>query len=191
MMQNLYSADIARLAKPLFGNIYATRMKYIDTIGDDQLRQQGVFSNGHSAYDDAVRHQTVDNFSKISDMVHYYTHQIPFSLREPSDAKEIMELCTQYLKYWAYAIHDSIYPLQVPLTDLIALDALASKCYTLSYSPNTITSNPAVSMGGLFAVAAQIQGATQQTHSSGIVPYPSVMESISTGLGGGKHAVVE
>lgn len=181
--------QLHELGKPLFDRIYATRMRYKDTVSTETIQQRGILTTGDKTYDDGFLNGMVDNYLKICDMVGYFREEIGFALRNPSDGKEIFELISQYLHYWCAILEGSMHPVGVPLNDLMTLDLLARRCYTYSYDPTAMSAlTPGAKM---FMRNSVIAVKNRDTTPAGMPAYPSVMERISEAMSRGQHTIVE
>lgn len=180
---------LKELGTPLFQNIYATRMRYKDTVSTDTVVQRGIFTTGDASYDDGFMNDMVDNYLKICDMVGYFNEEIGFSLRVRSDGREIYEIISRYLHYWCDVLESTMHPIGVPLNDLMTLDLLARRCYTHSYDPNArMELSPGTRMFTRNAISSP---RVSSASPAGVPAYPSVMERISVAISTGGHTIVE
>jgi hypothetical protein len=181
------------LARPIFERIFQVRMRYIDTFTTDDIKIRGLPGSGHPTYDTVQQNGPVDLYLKICDMVGLFKQDVTFSLSNRSDAKEIYEIITPYLRYWVDLVTYTLHPLNVPLDDLVMLDTLNAKVYPFAHEGAT---GPIVVSKGLRKLSANLGlialgGTTARTNAAEFGQYQSIIQNLSTLMHGKQHRIVE
>lgn len=181
-MQN----ELSVLSKPLFERLFAVRLRYKHTLCAEEIEYYGMPTSGDAEIDKAMYDEMVDRYIKICDMVRYFKEDVPFYLKERTDAHDIQALVIAYLNAWIQHCQATLHPVQVPLRDLSMLDKLAEQCH--SYAQENGVYRPFVS--GLTRMSRGLN--IHVTGSSDGVPrYKSILPELSRVLHNRPHSIVE
>lgn len=113
----------------IFNQLFKCRIRDIDTMSTDYMREFGVPYSGDLETDMAILKAPVQRYFTINEMVEFFRKGIPFNVIRYEDTAIIYEKISDHLNAWRKEIEFSYDARHAPLQDLIDLDKLASVVY--------------------------------------------------------------
>lgn len=140
-------ARLQELAAPLFSELFQVRVTYKNSMSIDELKRFGMVTTGDKRLDAQMYEDEITRYIKICDMVQYYRDGIPFTIHNRQDAGRAFQLIHAYLYGYVMHLSRSINVGNIPIDDLMTLDALAVILHP--YSQESSPSTQAARLPGL------------------------------------------
>lgn len=109
--------------------LYEVRLSDIGSRNLEELKMFGHPVSGIKEIDMYLKHNPIDRWMCIADMVDYYREGIPIRLINHSDTKEIYEAITEHIYAWRNVCEYGVNQNNAPLEDLVWMDQFAEKVY--------------------------------------------------------------
>jgi len=115
---------------PIWYKRYKCRVKYIESLGIDKLREQGMPTIFDSGYDQVVANELVTRMLTINEMVEYYKNNVVIYVVNYNDTKVIYDEIMAHLNAWKHYLDTNLMAdADAPIEDLILLDKFANIVY--------------------------------------------------------------
>jgi len=162
---------LQELAQPLFTELFCVVVAYKDSMSVTDLKRFGMVTTGDKKLDALMYEDEVTRYIKISDMVQYWRDSISFRICSRADAARAYGLIHAYLQGWLSHLSRAINIGDVPVDDLMSLDALANILHPYSqerpvnmtrptlpgFDPGELfTADPSVNSGAYESVIPQL-----------------------------------
>lgn len=124
--------SIERLGAPIWERLFLMRVRYIDTIPSETLKEIGVLDSGNRQLNRQMHNDLVTVMIKINDMVEYFKRGVTVTFVNHAETRDAYEIVNNYLMAWKHQIDQGLNLGKVPMDDLFLLDRWAQALYPVA-----------------------------------------------------------
>lgn len=137
-------SKIEQMGAPIWERLFEMKVRYIDTLPDDVIREIGVLNTGNKVLNQQMHNDLLNVMITIDAMIEYYKRGVSVIFRNPQDTRDAYEIVNNYLHAWKNQIEHGLNLGQVPLEDLMLMDRWAESLYPVALkfgtAPRMVTS---------------------------------------------------
>lgn len=182
-------ARLTELATIIFDRKYIVKIKTIDNLDPEYIREYGRPTTNNPEYDKMLMNELVHVAKTIAEMVVMFKKGVVIRIQTPQECAEIYEVIHEYLQLWQARIQNSINVGVAPMEDLIDMDAFAAKIHAPACEAMTRDKSTSTLMNFLAnAGMGRYDGTTEQKDEAPR-QHVSLADSFSQAISGWRGSV--
>ena len=113
----------------IFNKLYHCKLRLIDTMSVDYIKEFGMMSSGDSDLDRESANTLIDRMLTIAQMAEFFNKGVTIRVLKDADCVSIYNAITDHLIAWKEQMNRIFNPSSAPIDDLKLLDKFAESVY--------------------------------------------------------------